>query len=205
MELLLAPIIAYLYGSIPFGHIATRILTEKSLAEAGTGNIGVSNAFKVAGKTVGIITVVGEISKACLPILMGAYLFPENKAVTLLLIYCSFLGTNFSIFLRGKGGKGTTMIAWSMLLLSPYALIVLLLIWGVIYKASKGNLHIRRIWLLSVPVVIFLFERDVSFTLFGFLYSLLSYVKSVRTVDDFAYYGIFQKKPAGSDEDQLHS
>jgi glycerol-3-phosphate acyltransferase PlsY len=205
MNLVLASLVAYLYGSVPFGYIAARFIAGKNLAEAGTGNVGVSNAFKVAGKAAGLITVCGEVSKAGVPILLGTYLFPVNRAATLLLVYCSFLGTNFSIFLRGKGGKGTTLIVWGMLILSPYALVTLLLIWGAVYRLSKGHIGVRRTWLLSVPIVIFLFERDLAFALFGVFYSLSSYVKSIRTIDDFAYYKVFQKKPRLSDEDSLHS
>ena len=69
--------LSYLYGSIPFGYIATYIIKGKKLTEEGTGNVGVTNTFKVGGTGAGIVTILGEISKAgeakaALP-LSGAY------------------------------------------------------------------------------------------------------------------------------------
>ena len=66
MKIVLLSIASYLYGAIPFAYLATRLLTGKKLTEEGTGNIGVTNAYKIGGTGAIIITLMGEISKAAL-------------------------------------------------------------------------------------------------------------------------------------------
>ncbi|HUT84025.1 MAG TPA: glycerol-3-phosphate acyltransferase, partial [Thermodesulfobacteriota bacterium] len=61
MNIIFWSIIAYLYGALPYAYIATYLLKRKKLTEEGTGNIGVTSAFKVGGTVAGVITVCGEI------------------------------------------------------------------------------------------------------------------------------------------------
>ena len=189
-QIIFFALLSYLYGAIPFAYIGTYLTTGKNLGKEGTGNIGVTNAFKVGGMVAVIITILGEISKALLPIYCGYRFFGGNLNITLLFAYCALIGTSFSIFLKGKGGRGSTVALWSLLILSPYSLILLLMLWLPVIKLSRGNLSIKRIPPFFIPIVIFIVERDVFFALFGlltsFLFTLSSYVKK----DDFVEYGI---------------
>ena len=194
MDYLVFALISYLYGSIPFAHIAALFISKKDLRREGSRNVGVTNAFKTAGLLSGIITVIGEISKALVPILLGKYIYQSNLHATLLLVFCSFLGSMFSIYLKGKGGKGSTVMIWSLLVLSPFSLGVVTLLWFVVYKLSNYYPSIKRIWLPCVPIVLYLIEQDLGFTLFGLLYSVCWYLKSLKSVDDLAHFGIFNKQ-----------
>lgn len=187
-------LLSYTYGAIPYAYLATYLIKKKNLTQEGTGNIGVTNAFKVGGNTVGIITILGEISKAIVPIIIGYRFFPGNLAVTLLFVYCAFIGTSFSIFLKGRGSKASTVAMWSMLILSPYALVTLLALWTVILKIAGDNFWLKKIPLLFIPIVIFIIERDLTFTLFGCLTSILFFLNSYKRKDDFIHYGIFRRK-----------
>jgi len=187
-------LLSYLYGALPYAYLATYLIKRKNLGEEGTGNIGVTNAFKVGGTAVGIITVLGEISKAFVPIFIAHRLFPGNLNLTLLFVYCALIGTSFSIFLKGKGSKATTVGLWSMLILSPYALLTLLLLGGFTLKIAGNNVLIKKIPFLFIPLVIFLFEQNLIFTLFGFLTTILFFLNSFKRKDDFVHYGIFKGK-----------
>jgi len=204
MNIIFWSIIAYLYGALPYAYIATYLLKRKKLTEEGTGNIGVTSAFKVGGTVAGVITVCGEISKALVPIGIAHYLFGGSLTVTLLFVLLALIGTSFSIFLKGRGGKGST-IAWnSLLILSPYSFFILLLLWMTLFKLSKGNLLIKKIPLLFIPPVIYLVERDWVFTLFGLLAGMLLYLNNYWRKDDFAYYKVFQWKSGAEDADTVH-
>jgi acyl-phosphate glycerol 3-phosphate acyltransferase len=192
-EIIFFSLLSYLYGALPYSYVATYLIKRKNLAEEGTGNVGVTNAFKVGGNAVGIITVLGELSKALFPIFIAHRFFPGNLNLTLLFVYCALIGTSFSIFLRGKGSKATTVGLWSLLILSPYALLTLLLLEGFALKIADNNFLIKKIPFLLIPLVIFVFEQNLIFTLFGFLTSILFFLNSFNRKDDFKHYGIFQK------------
>ena len=194
IEIIFFSLLSYFYGALPYSYLATYIIKKKNLGEEGTGNIGVTNAFKVGGTAVGIITVLGEISKAFVPIFIAHRLFPGNLNLTLLFVYCALIGTSFSIFLKGKGSKATTVGLWSLLILSPYALLTLLLLGGFTLKIAGNNVLIKKIPFLFIPLVIFLFEQNLIFTLFGFLTTILFFLNSFKRKDDFIHYGIFKGK-----------
>lgn len=195
-KIIILSIISYLYGAIPYAYIATYLFKKKKLTKEGTGNIGVTNAYKVGGYPAVTITVFGEISKALIPIYLAHRFFSGNLSITLLFVYLSLVGTSFSVFLKGKGGKGSTAAMWSLLILSPYSLLILLIVWITIIKISRGNLLIKKIPLFFIPIVIFAVERDLIFSLFGLLTSFLFYLNNYGRKDDFIHYGIFHRKQA---------
>jgi glycerol-3-phosphate acyltransferase PlsY len=187
MLIFLFAVLIYLYGSIPYAYIATYLLKKRNLAKEGTGNIGVTNAFKSGGKIVGIITLLGEISKAVIPILASSYFFEGNIKITLLFIYLSFLGTSFSIFLKGKGGKGSTVTIWSLAILSPKACLIMLIVWIIIVLFSKNNPVIKTIPLFLIPIIFYIFEKDIYFTIFCVFFSITTFINNRIKMDDYKF------------------
>ena len=185
----------YLYGSLPYASIATYILKKRNLLNEGTGNIGVTNAFKVGGTIVGIITILGEISKAIIPILASSYFFEGNIKITLLFIYLSFLGTSFSIFLKGRGGKGSTVIIWSLAILSPKACLIMLVTWITIVLFSKNNPVIKTIPLFLIPIIFYIFETEFYFTIFCVFFSITTFINNKIKMDDYKFYKLFNNSP----------
>lgn len=194
MNYLIFALCFYFYGAIPFAYIWARLIVKKDLRREGSCNVGVTNAFKTGGIVTGTVTVSFEISKALFPLVIGEYFFHGSLQATLLFVFCSFLGSMFSIYLKGKGGKGSTVMIWSLLFLSPLSLAAITLTWFTVYKLSKYYPYIKRIWLPCVSAILYLIEHDVAFALFGFLYSVCWYLKSIKSIDDLAYFSIFQKQ-----------
>jgi len=194
MDAVLFAMLSYLYGSIPFGYIATYIIKGKRLTEEGTGNVGVTNTFKVGGTAAGIVTILGEISKAIVPIVTANTLFPGSQPITFLLVFCSLVGTSFSAFLKGRGSKGSTAAFWSIFLLSRNACFILLGTWIILALLARSSIHIKKLQLICIPLVIFLVERDLAFTLFGVLTSVLFFITTYWRKDDFTYYNILSQK-----------
>jgi glycerol-3-phosphate acyltransferase PlsY len=204
MQIVLLAILSYLYGSIPFGFIATYVTKGEKLTEKGTGNAGVTNAYKVGGTGVGIVTIMGEISKALVPVYTAKALFPDSLFVTFLLVFSSLVGTSFSVLLKGRGGKGSTAAIWSILLLSPYSCLLLLVTWLILALLARITLSIKKLQLLCIPCVIYLVEHDTVFTFFALLTSLLFFFNNYRRKDDFAYYNILKQKSGLKDADSIH-
>ncbi len=194
MKIFLLALFSYLFGSLPFAFIAVRLLSNKDLSQNGTGNIGVANAFGVGGHTAGILTILGELSKAVVPIILAQSLLPGDVSAKLISLFCALLGTNFSIFLKGKGGHGRTLFSSGLLVLAPVAFLILTLVWIAIYLISSGNSLARKLSLLLIPAVLLLVQRDLTFGVFGLFTALLFWSKSDDEKDDFVYYGVFQRK-----------
>ena len=102
-EVFLVFLYSYISGSIPVGFILTKILLGKDIRKFGSQNIGATNVLRTGNKFVGALTLLFDITKSVIPIIITNYYFPN-------LIYLSglmaFLGHIFPIWLKFKGGKG---------------------------------------------------------------------------------------------------
>ena len=95
--------ISYAFGSIPFGYLITKFFLKKDIRKIGSGNIGATNVLRTGNKIIGYSTLLLDVFKAILPLIiikiyMNEFLFIASLSV--------FLGHVFPIWLKFKGGKG---------------------------------------------------------------------------------------------------
>jgi glycerol-3-phosphate acyltransferase PlsY len=158
---------AYLIGSIPTGLVLAKVTGAEDIRKAGSGNIGATNVTRLLGKKLGILTLLGDVLKAVVPMLAmhlyfvksGMNVQPDelDMAVTL----CggaAFLGHLYPIYLNFKGGKGVATALGVFIVLEPMAaLISLFLFVAVVFFSgfvSAGSLLVSAlmtvwIWLLG--------------------------------------------------------
>ena len=70
MKLEIIIVISYLLGSIPFGFLLTKFFLKKDIREIGSGNIGATNALRTGNKIIGYTTLILDILKAVIPIIL---------------------------------------------------------------------------------------------------------------------------------------
>ena len=130
-----ALLIGYLFGSIPFGVILTRMGGAGDLRAIGSGNIGATNVLRTGRKGLAAATLLLDLLKGAAAVLVVAALFPGDEALAGV---GAFLGHCYPVWLRFRGGKGVaTMMG-----------IVLALHWpsGLVYAAVwLGALAATRI------------------------------------------------------------
>ena len=125
-ELFLIILVSYLFGSIPFGLLLTKIFLKKDIREIGSGNIGATNVLRSGNKILGYSTLVLDILKAVLPILYVKFFMNDYLYISALSI---FIGHVFPIWLKFKGGKGVASYLGILFCLD----IVTALIFGVVW------------------------------------------------------------------------
>ena len=76
--------ISYLIGSIPFGFLLTKIFLKKDIREIGSGNIGATNALRTGNKLIGYSTLILDINKAVILLLIIKFNFSEYLFICLL-------------------------------------------------------------------------------------------------------------------------
>ena len=159
-------LISYLIGSIPFGLILSRV-TGVDIRKQGSGNIGATNVTRLLGKKLGILTLVGDVLKAVVPMLAAHWYFVNagtevsSNDLDRILSLCggaAFLGHIFPIYLKFKGGKGVATALGVFLVLEPVAVLISLFIFvAVVYSSgfvALGSLLVSAlltlwIWLLG--------------------------------------------------------
>lgn len=159
-------ILSYLVGSIPTGLILSKAVGV-DIRKSGSGNIGATNVTRLLGKKLGILTLLGDVLKAVIPMLsVHWYMVNFQKTISpmdldLAVSLCggaAFLGHMYSIYLKFRGGKGVATALGVFIVLEPLAaLISLLLFSGVVYFSgyvAVGSLVVSAlmtlwIWLLK--------------------------------------------------------
>ena len=119
---------AYLIGAIPTGLLLTRLLGGEDIRKAGSGNIGATNVYRVAGRKLGLITLVGDCLKGVIPVVAAQQLFHISGGSLALIAIAAFIGHCFPVYLGFKGGKGVATALGIFLVLSPLSILGALLV-----------------------------------------------------------------------------
>lgn len=112
---------AYLLGAIPFAQVMARI-NGIDLREFGTGNVGAGNLTRAAGWSWGGLAAVLDGLKGLFPVLLADRMGLGPGAAGLVGIM-AVVGHNWSIFLKGRSGRGLATSAGVMLGLDPVLLV----------------------------------------------------------------------------------
>lgn len=136
LELILLTILSYLLGSIPTGILIAMLMGGPDPRSVGSGNIGATNVMRATGLLAGALTLLGDVLKGAIPVLLGLYIFGSILGVSLLAL-ASFLGHLFPVFLGFKGGKGVATAAGVFLVISPLAVLIDGIIFGLVVYISR--------------------------------------------------------------------
>lgn len=147
--ILLAGILSYLLGSINFAIILSKLFVKKDVRDYGSGNAGMTNVVRTAGKLPGILTLLGDICKGAAAVSVGRYLlFPylyeRFEHLWLLPIYGAFfcglscmLGHIFPAFFGFRGGKGVATAVGVWLILDWRVLLIALALFLAVFLITK--------------------------------------------------------------------
>src|SRR5258706_10978372 len=97
-------VLGYLLGSIPFGLILTKLAGTQDLRSIGSGNIGATNVLRTGNKGLAAATLICDMLKGTLAVVIAGYYGGPNAAV--LAALGAFLGHLFPVWLGFKGAKG---------------------------------------------------------------------------------------------------
>ena len=123
MTTLAVIVFAYLCGSIPTGVLLSR-RRGVDPRDVGSGNIGATNVARVAGPTAGVLTLIGDLLKGLVPVLMARRIGLSPSAVAVVGL-SAFFGHLYSCFLGFDGGKGVATALGVLLGAAPLGAAIL--------------------------------------------------------------------------------
>ena len=125
MELFGIYIFAYLVGSLPTAHVLAKLVKGVDLRRVGSGNVGGSNLYQIAGaKWFGFLLVFDLLVKGATPVWIGRHFLGLEQSPELLVVVplLAVVGNNWSVFLGFQGGRGLAVALGTLLGLSPLVL-----------------------------------------------------------------------------------
>ncbi|WP_296132759.1 glycerol-3-phosphate 1-O-acyltransferase PlsY [Pseudomonas sp. Ga0074129] len=134
----LLAIFAYLLGSLSFAILLSRLAGGPDPRASGSGNPGATNMLRVAGKRLAIFTLIGDLLKGLLPILL-ADLLGFNLQQQAWIGLAAVIGHLYPMYFNFRGGKGVATAAGMLLGLYPPAALLAVAAWALVFVLTRTS------------------------------------------------------------------
>jgi glycerol-3-phosphate acyltransferase PlsY len=161
----LSIVIAYLLGSIPFAYIIGR-LRGIDIRKVGDRNVGTFNVFRHVGLVGGIVTLIADVGKGALAIVV-AKLLSVNELVVFGAGVAAAIGHNWPVFLRFRGGRGMAVIIGVLLALLPREMLIAAAISIVVLFFTRNSIWFGVAMFLPLVVLAWLFRERISLLIYS--------------------------------------
>ena len=158
-------IIAYLIGSINFSIIISKKMAGFDVREKGSGNAGSTNVLRTVGVKAAVLTLICDILKGVVPILIGLLigLIAGENANSAIIVEIAALavviGHTFPVFFGFKGGKGVAT-SLGILLIINWKIGLICLIFGVALIAVTRMVSLGSISAAILFAILTIFIQD---------------------------------------------
>lgn len=188
LEHMISLIVGYFCGCISSGYFVGKA-HHIDIRETGSGNAGTTNVLRTLGKLPALITFVGDLAKAIIPIVVIRLLFQGEEAY-LMCLYCGLgvvLGHNFPFYLGFKGGKGIAVTAAVVMssahpIMIPIGIVIFASVVAITRYVSVGSLFVA--WYIPANTIAF-HHNDKQFIhmlVISLLFTILAYVQHRQNI-----------------------
>ncbi len=164
-------VLAYVLGAIPFGLVVGKVFYGVDVRRHGSGNVGTTNVFRVLGKKAGVAVLVCDMLKGYVPAAIAAALFHPWFAI--FIAAAPVVGHMYSIFLKGRGGKGIATGAAVVLALVPVVFVIVLAVWIILLLTTRYVSLASLVAAFLVPVLTIGFDEPAPYKIAGVLVALI--------------------------------
>ena len=171
VKLVTAIALGYLFGSIAFGLLLTRLAGTRDLRSIGSGNIGATNVLRTGRWGLALATLFCDALKGTFAVIIGGYLAGPNGAM--LAGLAAFLGHLFPVWLGFKGGKGVATYIGLLLGLWAPAAGAFCVVWLIVALLTRYSSAAALIASLTMPPLLWYYGHENLAILFVALTLLL--------------------------------
>lgn len=204
-------VLSYLLGSLNFGVILSNTVKKEDVRDSGSGNAGTTNMMRTYGKTLGLLTIAGDILKVMVAIwiafrIMGVEEFKatlDSVSDYPQVVLKSFaglfavLGHIFPCFFKFKGGKGVATSGGMVIIIDCRIALILLVIFALTILITKYVSLGSILMAVFYPVFIGIFYKDIILVLIATVFTIIVVVahrENVKRLINHAENKIGQKK-----------
>lgn len=204
-------IVSYLLGSLNFGVILSNTVKKEDVRDNGSGNAGTTNMMRTYGKTLGLLTIAGDILKVMVAIwiafrIMGVEEFkatldslsdyPQVFLKSFAGLF-AVLGHIFPCFFEFKGGKGVATSGGMVIMIDWRIALILLVIFALTILITKYVSLGSILMAVFYPVFIGIFYKDIILVLIATVFTIIVVVahrENVKRLINHTENKIGQKK-----------
>jgi glycerol-3-phosphate acyltransferase PlsY len=170
-HVVVALVIGYALGSIPFGLLLTRLAGTRDLRSIGSGNIGATNVLRTGRKDLAAATLLLDALKGTAAVLLCRHFggFEAGMAAG----FAAFIGHLFPVWLRFRGGKGVATFLGVALGIWWPAFLVAIAVWLCVAFASRYSSLAALAASVATPLVFLFVHLPGDALLFAVMAALL--------------------------------
>lgn len=191
MTTILLILTAYVLGSIPNALWVGKVFKGIDVREHGSKNTGSTNAARVLGAKLGILTLALDIVKGSIPVILALIMradLIENVAnisnIDAILIGVSaIIGHSFSIFMKFKGGKAVATTVGVFIVLVPKALLLAAVVFFAVFLLTRYVSLSSMIGAVSLPIFIYLLYGNIPYIIFGGIIAILIIIRHKSNIE----------------------
>lgn len=172
----LALVGCYLLGAIPFGLIIGKITRGIDIRDFGSGNIGATNVLRTLGLGPALAVGFFDTVKGTAAVVLCSLLKMEPWMVVTGGVL-SIAGHSFSVFLKFRGGKGVATSLGMIIGLNPMIAGIAFGLWLLIVAVGRIISVASILAAISVPAMMFFWEKHVEYQTIAVIAALLIVVK----------------------------
>ncbi len=181
LNTILAIVIGYLLGSIPFAYIAARLKKGVDIRQIGGGNVGALNAMREVGVAVGLAVLFADIAKGLLAVLI-AHWFGLSLIWVFVVGFATVIGHNWPIFLKFKGGRGAATTMGVLLALVPREFGIIFAIMVLIVVVTSNFRLGMVIGFAFLPLIVWQFGGSGNLIIYSLVLPLFCGIKSLTEI-----------------------
>ena len=174
--------IGYGLGSIPVGLLIVRWQKGVDIRQHGSGNTGMTNVLRAVGKGAAALTLVGDLVKGLLPVLLARAWLTSPWAIGLVAL-AAVIGHAYPVFAGFRGGKGVATTLGVFIPLLPGPLLIAFVIWAACVafrrQVSVGSLAAAT----SLPMAALLWGASAAYVLYALLAAVLIWYRHRENIE----------------------
>ena len=164
--MLLALALGYLFGSIPFGLLLTRVAGKGDIRSIGSGNIGATNVLRTGSKLLAALTLIFDCLKAVAAILIAQRLLGDQTSA--FAATGALVGHLYPVWLKFRGGKGVATLLGILIALLPTAAGLYAAIWILLLLTMRISSVAGMAAVISAPIMAAILQSSLLPMLLGF-------------------------------------
>ncbi len=172
MLLILLPLGGYLLGSVSSAVLVSKLMGLPDPRQSGSGNPGATNVLRLGNKPAAALTLLGDVLKGVLPVLIAKYLDADTTGIALAGLG-AFLGHLFPVFFGFAGGKGVATSFGIFLALNPLIAGSQVALWALMALVFRYSSLAALVTALVTPVLLAWQMNDPVLTGFGIILAAL--------------------------------
>jgi acyl phosphate:glycerol-3-phosphate acyltransferase len=164
--------VGYGLGSIPTGLLIARWQKGVDIRQHGSGNIGMTNVLRAVGKGAAALTLVGDLAKGLIPVLLARVWLISPWAIGLVAL-AAIVGHMYPLFSGFHGGKGVATTLGGFISLLPGPLLIAFVVWAACVtfrrQVSLGSLAAAA----SLPLAALLWRSSAAYVFYALVAATL--------------------------------